>query len=96
MTDIEQEIRRRAVDRSGVLLLTQQDAFVVIVCARQLGRRVLGVDGFFLTPTTTQPSLDHSIDLSSREYAEADCWAAAQEFLRQQKDSGLHFEVVLE
>lgn len=96
MAMIEQEFREQGIQRGGVLMLPPRVALAMVERARQLGCRVLGIDGFYLTPTSTEPSLAHSIDLSARAPADGDCWAAAEAFLEGQLASGLYFEVVIE
>ena len=53
---------------------------------------VLGIDGFFLTSNTTQPSMDNSIDYSSRPFDES-IYDKAIQFLEEKSDD-LYFEIV--
>jgi hypothetical protein len=59
--------------------------------ARELGVRILGVDGFWITETTTQPDMEHALDSSGDSNHG---WDEAAGFLRARADPGLMFEVV--
>jgi len=54
--------------------------------------RVLGIDGFKVTPTSTQPFMEHSVDYSDKKEA----WDDAIAFVKFKSDLGLMFEVVCE
>ena len=92
---LEGEFRDRGIARGGVLFLRNADAAALIQRAQDARLRVLEVDGFILGDRSTQPSMEHSIDLTSNPYA-GDPWTAAHEFLKQQLGRDLYFEVVLE
>jgi hypothetical protein len=88
---IAREFINRGTLRGGVLLLEPSDALAMIERAEQLGVPVLGIDGFRMTETTTQPDMEHSIDLSSTGHG---AWHEAGEFISARADRGLMFEVV--
>ena len=91
---LESAFEQRGVLRGGILLLRPGDAVALTEAAKQKGIRVLGIDAFRLGSGTTQPLMEHSVDLSV-ESGMVDCWAKASEFIRKQPVD-LVFEVVLE
>lgn len=91
--EIELAFRERGVMRGGILLLRAADALALIDAARQKQVHVLGVDGFRLGPSVTQPLMEHALDLSAVP-DRADNWQTANDFIRRQ-DPELFFEIVL-
>ncbi|HEY6168068.1 MAG TPA: hypothetical protein VI454_08520 [Verrucomicrobiae bacterium] len=75
-------------------MLNARDAVAFIETARQQRRPVLGVDSFIVTETTTQPLMEHILDLSVGGLP-ADTWSEARRFVEQRRDSGFMFEVVV-
>ena len=96
MRPIEQDFYTRSLIRGGVLLLSPQDALNLVARARKERIRVLGIDGFFLRNEETEPSMEHSIDLTAGRDLAKDSWSSAERFLQQRVGSGMHFEIVLE
>jgi len=92
--EIESAFRERGVVRGGILFLRGVDALALIQAAREKAIRVLGIDGFRLGDSTTQPVMEHSVDFGSSS-SESDTWTRASNFIRQQPGD-LFFEVVLE
>ena len=92
--DLEREFESRGTRRGGTLILPAPDALALVQRARGAGVGVLGVDAFRLTPTTTQPDLMHSLDLSGAS-CRTNPWAEAEAFLAERLVSGLEFEVIL-
>lgn len=95
MSTIEQEFMSRGIVRGGELLLSPQDALDMVSRCRELRVRLLGIDGFRVTPTSTQPLLEESTDFT-RSHSIEDTWEEARAFLAQRAASGLLFEVVTE
>jgi hypothetical protein len=91
---LEEKFEARGIKRGGVLFLPASDAIGLIEAAREQDKPVLGVDSFLITDTTTEPLMEHSVDLSVGEIP-ADTWSAASEFIRVRSESGFMFEVVL-
>jgi hypothetical protein len=91
---LEEKFEARGMRRGGILFLPASDAIGLIEAARAQGRPVLGIDSFHITDTTTEPLMEHSIDLSVGEIS-GDTWSAASEFVRARSESGFMFEVVL-
>ena len=98
MARIEDEFRKKGLTRGNTVRFRAAEALAVIrrCCARRVA--VLGIDGFFLTEHTTQPSMAHSIDLSDIEsfHNPVDCWTRAERFIQINADKGLYFEIVMD
>ena len=79
-------------------MLRPADAIRLVQRCRDSGIEILGIDGFILTPTTTQPTMEHSIDLSGsrRTATSAENWTMAERFLSERLATDLFFEVVLD
>lgn len=95
----EAEFRSKAVIRGGLLLFRPADAIDVIRRCREQKVRVLGLDGFRVTATSTQPLMEHSVDFSADTRAQSDeeNWQLAEDFLRQRGESSdILFEVTIE
>jgi hypothetical protein len=90
--EIVSEFASSAMFRGGVALFPVRTAIEIVKRCKALNIRVFGLDGFFLTETTTEPSLENSIDLSKME---ANCHELALEFLFERSNSGMYFEVVI-
>lgn len=91
--DIESQFRERAVLRGGLLFLTKSDALAFVSACMRAGVSILGIDGFRISADSTQPLLEHSVDFSMEPAA---CHQQAIQFLREQPDTGLYFEIVCE
>ena len=89
---VEKLFLSKAINRAGIFLYSKRDALEFVEECRKQGVPVLGIDGFFLTGSTTQPSMDNSIDFSTKSLGEATFDKAVQ-FLKQRGDD-LHFEIV--
>jgi hypothetical protein len=85
------EFARRGIVQGGTLMLYAEPALEMVERARELGVPILGVDGFWVTETTTQPDMEHSVDLGS---GGVDSWDAAAGFIQSRSALGLMFEVV--
>jgi hypothetical protein len=91
---VETEFRSRGDVRGGILLLKPAAAIDLIRRCRELGVRVLGLDAFRITDSTTQPISEHDLELSpERDLAKG--WACAERHLVNRAASGLSFEVTL-
>ncbi len=92
--ELQEKFTRAGNRRAGILMLSALDALSMVQEASRHRIAVLGIDAFRLSPTTTQPDMEHSIDLSWPPVA-SDPWAVAVAFLQERRQLGLHFEVVL-
>lgn len=94
MNEIRLKFKDREINRKGTLLYSKATSLCFIQeCARQ-GITILGIDGFFLTEHTIQPSMDNSIDFTSILFS-GDIFNAAISFLEDRPDT-LFFEIVYE
>jgi hypothetical protein len=94
MEPIEQEFLSNGVLRDGLLLLSSKDALAMVRRCRELGIKVLGIDGFRLTEQTIQPVMEESID-TSKACNKLDTWIRAEAFLIAHVNTDLFFEVVV-
>lgn len=96
MNEVEILFSERAIVRGGELLYSKQDTLEFIEQCEKFKIGILGIDGFFLTETTIQPSMEHSVDYSSstsdKDYYNYD---RALKFVAE-KDEHLFFEIVCE
>jgi hypothetical protein len=60
------------------------------------GVKVLGIDGFFISPNATEPSMANSIDFTTATLMDKDPWEMADDFLASRMHSSLYFEVVVD
>jgi len=100
-TEIEREFAERGVKRGGLLLLPASEALAMIAKCREAGLRVLGVDGFSINVDSTQPLMEHSVDLSrdnvlASATGEVDGCQAASDFIAARSGKNLYFEVTIE
>jgi hypothetical protein len=94
MNKVERIFMGRALNRSGITLYAKQDALDFIEECNKNRIGLLGLDGFFITDTTTQPSLDDSVDFSNDPHLQ-NVYDKAIEFIKGRKDN-LYFEIVCE
>lgn len=92
---LEAEFRTQKNTRGGILVLSPDEACRLIARAQEEKIRVLGIDAFILTETTIQPSMEHSVDYSDREFFSDSDWHIATTFIQERASYGFHFEVVL-
>jgi len=89
------EFRTHENTRGGILMLTADEACRMIARAEEEKIRVLGIDAFVLTKTSTQPVMEHSIDYSVCDFVADSDWRVATTFIKDRASRGFHFEVVL-
>lgn len=89
------EFRPRATIRGGTAMFTADDAIALIQEARKRRIIILGIDTFRLTEETTEPMMDHILDLSTRGFFTDDDWDQSIQFIRERASHGFRFEVVL-
>jgi len=75
-------------------MLNVRDTLAFIETARRQRRPILGIDSFLVTETTTQPLMEHILDLSVGGLP-GDTWSEARRFVEQRRESGFMFEVVV-
>ena len=94
MNNIEDKFINKAIYRSGITLYSKIDTLEFIKECKRLNIVLLGIDGFKLTESTTQPSLDDSIDFSSI-FNSKNVYERALNFI-ESRNNDLYFEVVYE
>ena len=92
MSQIESLFEDKAIKRSNILLFSKENALEFIDECRKRNIVILGIDGFYLTEKTIQPSMDNSIDYSRRPFSES-IYEEAIGFLKNSDDK-LYFEIV--
>lgn len=92
MNKVEILFANRAIKRGGILLFSKEDTFQFINACKEMNTAILGIDGFFLTSNTTQPSMENSINFSDRTFTK-DIYDEAIEFLTM-RDDRMFFEIV--
>lgn len=84
----------RGKKRGGLLLFPASEAVAFIDQARLERQPVLGIETFRLTDQTTQPQMDHILDLSDAGET-CDTWSRAREFVSERADRDYFFEVTI-
>ncbi|WPV63898.1 hypothetical protein [Chitinophaga sp. LS1] len=92
MNEIEILFLEKAIIRGGTLIFSKQDTLDFIEQCRIFEIRILGIDGFFITEKTTQPSMENSVNYSSYP-PNKNIYDSALEFVAK-KDDNLFFEIV--
>ena len=92
MNKVEKLFSNRAILRGGIYLYSKPDAIKFIKECEKENIMLLGIDAFFLTATTTQPSMDNSVDYSMQPI-EKTIYDLAIEFL-EKRDDQLCFEII--
>ena len=89
------EFRPRAIIRGGTAMFSAADAIALIQEAHKRRIIILGIDTFRLTAKTTEPMMDHLLDLSTRGFFADDDWDQSIQFIQERASQGFHFEIVL-
>ncbi len=76
-------------------MFAADDAIALIQEAHKRRIIILGIDTFRLTEKTTEPMLDHILDLSTRGFFADDDWDQSIRFIQERARHGFHFEIVL-
>jgi hypothetical protein len=90
---IEREYIQYGVVRGRSMVFNVEYALQIVDICENLGVKVLGIDGFFLSPGITQPSLEDSIDFSNQE---GGVYEMARNFMLSRMNSQIHFELILD
>ena len=93
MINVENLFKDKVVKRGGINLYSKQDAIRFVEECQNLSICILGIDGFFLTPDTTEPSLENSIDFTDLSHIKESNFEVVKEFL-ETKDDNLFFEII--
>lgn len=94
MNKVEVLFSDKALNRGGILLFSKKDALDFIEQCKYLEIVILGIDGFFISESFTQPSLEDSIDYSGT-LSNSDIYEKALEFVNN-RNANLYFEIICE
>ena len=86
---------RRVPHPDGLLLLRAPDAVALVNRAAEEGVPILGVDGFVITPVSTESPIEHIADYASAVAQGHGCWEDAESFIRKRAPTGMVFELTL-
>jgi len=89
-----EKYKRYGIKPHGILFFTPDIAIEIIEEAEIEKVVVLGIDGFTVRLKSTQPSMEHSIDLSKVDVSNK--WNVAREFLKEKRTLGMLFEIILD
>src|ERR1700722_11436652 len=92
MNKVEKAFLCKAINRAGIYLYSKRNALDFLEECKKQDVPVLGIDSFYLTESTIQPSMDNSVDFSTRSF-EKKILDEAIQFLKQRGDD-LYFEIV--
>jgi hypothetical protein len=96
LNKIEKLFESKAIIRHGVFLLKWSDAIEFVDECENRQIKILGVDAFFLDEKNIQPSLEHSVDFTSKSYIKKDVsnYDYARRLIEKKKD--MYFEIVID
>jgi hypothetical protein len=83
----------KAIVRGNLLFFHPNEAVLLIKKCEKENRKILGIDAFRITETTTQPVSEHSIDFSGIGDGN---WKESIEFIKARSTIGLVFEIVID
>jgi hypothetical protein len=92
MNKVENLFASKAINRGGIYLYSKEIALKFIEECKKQDIPILGIDSFYLTDSTIQPSMDNNIDFSTHSFKKG-VFDEAKQFLKQRGDD-LYFEIV--
>lgn len=95
MNKIEILFKDKVLQRGGINLYSKYDALKFIEECEKEAFSILGIDGFYITDDTTEPSIENSIDFSVLSLNNENVFSIAKEFLDKQQEN-LFFEIIYE
>lgn len=95
MNRIENLFKDRVIQSGGINLYSKYDALSFIEECEKEAIYILGIDGFYITEDTTEPSLENSIDFSILSLNKERIYSMVKEFL-DKKGENLFFEIIYE
>lgn len=93
MNNIENLFKDKAIQRGGINLYSKYDALSFVEECYKQSVYILGIDGFYITDNTTEPSIENSIDFTILPLKRESIFKMAKEFLSK-KDDSLFFEII--
>jgi hypothetical protein len=94
MAKITQEFSHLGIDRGGIKMFRAPEAFKIVELCRERGIEILGIDGFIITEKTTQPTMENSVDYTTKGKIEPNSWDLARKFLEKLSGKDFYFEIV--
>lgn len=94
MNKAERIFTESALKRGGIYLYSRENAIAFVLACKEEKIGLLGIDGFWLTANSIQPSMDNSIDFSSSFFT-GDCYEKAVGFL-EIRSGELFIEIVID
>lgn len=94
MNKAERIFTESALERGGIYLYSRENVIAFVLACKEEKICLLGIDGFWLTAHSIQPSMEDSIDFSSSFFT-GDCYEKAIGFLAI-RSGELFFEVVID
>jgi hypothetical protein len=85
------EFERYSVQRLGTAYFCRRTASEIVDRCEAAGIRILGIDGFYLTPRSTEQPIEWILDLSEFQMDQS-AYNAARQFLEQ----GIHLPLFYE
>ncbi|MGO4294326.1 hypothetical protein [Chitinophaga sp. RAB17] len=64
MNKAERIFIESTLERGGIHLYSKENAIAFVLACREEKIRLLGIDGFWLTANSIQPSMEDSVDFS--------------------------------
>jgi hypothetical protein len=93
MDIFDENLYQKAIIRGNLMFFYPNEAILFINKCKSQNRKILGIDAFKITETSTQPVSEHSIDFS---FKEADNWSESIKFIEERAKLGLVFEVIFD
>jgi hypothetical protein len=91
LNSIEFFFKNKVINRNGIFLYSKEHSIEFVKKSKELNVKLLGIDGFYLTEITIQPSMRDSIDFSKNLGFEIH--ELALSFL-EERSNNLFFEIV--
>ena len=88
------EFRRYGVQRRDTTYFCRRTALEIIDRCEVAGIRIVGIDGFYLTPNSTEQPIEWILDLS-KAWVDQSGYDAARNFIEKAIDLPLFYEFVL-
>ena len=97
MNEVELKFKDKEIKRGGISFYSKSTALSFIEECKKMQLQILGIDGFFFCENATQPSMENSIDFTSKQFQgvvfPGGLFEEARRFLESRDDS-LFFEIV--
>ena len=89
------EFKRYGVHRGGTIYFCRRTALEIVDRCEVAGIRIVGIDGFYLTPNSTEQPIEWILNLSEA-WADQSPYNAARNFFEKAINLPLFYEFVLD